>query len=255
MPIIIALCAVVTTLLGGVVAHRVVDRRHLVLGVAAGLMLGVVCFDLLPEALEAQPKQLLGVPVVLLLLAAGFLSLHIVERGVAIHKAHEHEYAPHSHGRRGPEGSAQGIGIASAAGLVGHSFLDGFAIGAAFQAGGTIAWVVAIAVVTHDFADGFNTYTITQLYGDAPGRAKALVVADAAAPLLGASATLAFTIPENILGMYLGFFAGVLLYLATSDILPEAHCPHPSKGTLALTVAGVAFMWLVIAIASLSSGG
>jgi zinc and cadmium transporter len=49
---------------------------------------------------------------------------------------------------------------------------------------------------------------------------------------------------------YLGFFAGVLLYLATSDILPEAHAHHPTRLTLACTIVGVGFMWLVIGLAS-----
>jgi len=49
---------------------------------------------------------------------------------------------------------------------------------------------------------------------------------------------------------YLGFFAGILLYLATSDILPEAHASHPTRLTLACTIAGAGFMWLVIGLAS-----
>jgi len=53
-----------------------------------------------------------------------------------------------------------------------------------------------------------------------------------------------------VLGLYLGFFAGILLYLATSDILPEAHAHHPSRLTLLYTVSGVLFMWLVIGLAS-----
>ena len=80
--------------------------------------------------------------------------------------------------------------------------------------------VVAIAVLSHDFADGFNTYTVTSLYGSDRRRALALLVADALAPVTGAAITLLVTIPQEILGLYLGFLAGVLLYLATSDILP-----------------------------------
>ena len=53
----------------------------------------------------------------------------------------------------------------------------------------------------------------------------------------------------GVLGLYLGFFAGFLFYLATSDILPEAHSPHPSLSTLLCTVAGTGFMWLVIGLA------
>ena len=42
---------------------------------------------------------------------------------------------------------------------------------------------------------------------------------------------------------------GVVLYLATSDILPEAHAHHPSRLTLLCTILGVGFMWLVIGLA------
>jgi zinc transporter ZupT len=80
--------------------------------------------------------------------------------------------------------------------------------------------VVAIAVLSHDFADGFNTYTITSLYGNNRRRALILLVADALAPVTGAAITLLVTIPQPTLGLYLGFLAGVLLYPATSDILP-----------------------------------
>ncbi|WP_442906149.1 ZIP family metal transporter [Kitasatospora sp. NBC_00458] len=250
------------TLLGGWVAQRTGDRRHLVLGFAAGLMLGVVAFDLLPEALHQAPEEVHGVPEALLMFAAGFLTIHIVERAVAIHRGHEDEYAEHTHGQRSAHGHAhshgrtrsgidgqQGVGLTAALALVGHSLMDGFAIGAAFQAGTTVGTVVAIAVVAHDFADGFNTYTLTRLYGNDKRRALTLLAADALAPVTGAAITLLFTISEHLLGLYLGFFAGFLLYLATSDILPEAHSPHPSRSTLFCTLVGVGFMWLVIGFA------
>jgi ZIP family zinc transporter len=60
--------------------------------------------------------------------------------------------------------------------------------------------VVAIAVLSHDFADGFNTYTITSQYGNDRRRALALV-ADALAPVTGAAITLMLTIPQQILGL------------------------------------------------------
>ncbi|MFB7911773.1 ZIP family metal transporter [Kitasatospora sp. NPDC059146] len=241
------------TLIGGFVAQRTGDRRHLVLGFAAGLMLGVVAFDLLPEAIHQAPGEVHGVPQALLMFAAGFLTIHVVERAVAIHRGHEGEYAEHTHGHQhghAHRSGHQGVGLTAALALVGHSVMDGFAIGAAFQAGSTVGTVVAIAVVAHDFADGFNTYTITRLYGNNRRRALTLLAADALAPVSGAAITLAFTIPEHLLGLYLGFFSGFLLYLATSDILPEAHSPHPSRSTLLCTVAGVGFMWLVIGFAT-----
>jgi ZIP family zinc transporter len=71
--------------------------------------------------------------------------------------------------------------------------MDGFAIGAAFQAGSSVGIVVAVAVIAHDFADGFNTFTIANLYGNNRRRAITLLAADAVAPVVGASITLLFT--------------------------------------------------------------
>ncbi|MFJ3717948.1 ZIP family metal transporter [Streptomyces sp. NPDC090057] len=251
MAVIVAAGAFLMTLIGGIVAQRIGDRRHLVLGLAAGLMLGVVVFDLLPEALSAQPHRIFHVPAALVLLACGFLGIHVVERSVAIHRAHEGEYASHEHahavGRRHGHDTPS-LGVAAASALVVHSLLDGFAIGAAFQAGSGLGVVVAVAIIAHDFADGFNTYTLTRLYGNERRKAIALLACDAVAPVVGAALTLAFTIPTGVLGLYLGFFAGFLLYLATSDILPEAHSSHPSRATLLFTVAGAAFMLLVISL-------
>ena len=54
----------------------------------------------------------------------------------------------------------------AASGLAGHTLMGGFAIGGTFQAGTTAAMVVAIAVISHDFADGFTTYAVTSLHGN-----------------------------------------------------------------------------------------
>ncbi|MFD5572167.1 ZIP family metal transporter [Streptomyces cadmiisoli] len=240
MAVLVALGAFLMTLAGGWTAQRVTDRRHLVLGLAGGLMLGVVGLDLLPEALEAADGELFGVPTALLLFVAGFLLAHLVERLLAARRA--------AHGAderaRAPE-----VGLTAAAAMVGHSAMDGVAIGAAFQVGGGMGAAVAVAVVAHDFADGFNTFTLTTLYGNARRRAHAMLFADAVAPIAGAASTLLFAIPEQVLGAYLGFFGGALLYLAAAEILPEAHHEHPAGPTLLCTVAGAGFIWLVVGIA------
>jgi ZIP family zinc transporter len=55
-------------------------------------------------------------------------------------------------------------------------------------------------------------------------------------------------VPDDVLLGYLGAFAGFLLYIGASDILPEAHAEHPSLATLSLTVTGVAAMYGVTAL-------
>ncbi|MEU8627429.1 ZIP family metal transporter [Streptomyces sp. NPDC048669] len=239
MAVFVALGAFLMTLAGGWVAQRVTDRRHLVLGFAGGLMLGVVGLDLLPEAIEAAGGLVFGVPAALLLFVGGFLVAHLVERLLAVRQA--------AHGA-GEERVPQ-VGLTAAAAMVGHSLMDGVALGAAFQVGGGMGAAVALAVITHDFADGFNTYTITSLYGNARRKALTMLYADAAAPVVGAATTLLFTLPAELLGCYLGFFGGALLYLAAAEILPEAHHDHPARSTLLCTVAGVGFIWLVVGLA------
>ncbi|MGW7450513.1 ZIP family metal transporter [Streptomyces sp. NPDC054787] len=240
MAVIVALGAFLMTLAGGWTAQRVTDRRHLVLGLAGGLMLGVVGLDLLPEALHAAGDDVLGVPLALLLFVTGFLVAHVVERLLAVRQA--------AHGAENG-GRVPQVGLTAAAAMVGHSLADGVALGAAFQVGGGMGVAVALAVVTHDFADGFNTYTLTRLYGNARRKALMMLFADAVAPVVGAASTLLFTLPEEPLGAYLGFFGGVLLYLAAAEILPEAHHRHPALSTLMCTVGGVAGIWLVVGLA------
>jgi len=244
MAVFVALGAFLMTLAGGWTALRVTDRRHLVLGLAGGLMLGVVGLDLLPEALDAAGEEVFGVPAALLLFVTGFLLAHLVERLLAVRQAaHGAGTGTGEHNGRTPQ-----VGLTAAAAMVGHSAMDGVAIGAAFQVGGGMGLAVALAVIAHDFADGFNTYTITSLYGNARRKALAMLFADAAAPVAGAASTLLFTIPEQALGCYLGLFGGVLLYLAAAEILPEAHHEHPARSTVLCTVAGVAFIWLVVGV-------
>lgn len=240
--IILALAAFTATLIGGLVAARANDKLHLILGLAAGIMLGVVGFDLLPEALEQSDQSVFGVPAVMLTLVGGFFSVHVIERSLAVHRGHEHEFSGvHQHG-------LESVGLLAGGGLVVHSLLDGVGLGLGFQAGTSVGVAVAVAVIAHDFADGFNTFTVTSLYGAARRRAFALLGADALAPVAGAAIGTLIDVSGPVLGLYLGYFAGFLLYLATSDILPEAHAKHPSRLTLLCTLAGAGFMWLVVGV-------
>ena len=150
-----------------------------------------------------------------------------------MHEPADSEYGEHRHSWAGSIG---------AVGLVVHSFLDGLAIGLAFRIDDSVGWAVAIAVLAHDFADGLNTVTLMRRAGHTRGRTIAMLVLDALAPVVGVLVAGAITPSDDLLAVYLGAFAGLLTYLATADILPEAHAHHPSRLTLLSTVGGVAVM-------------
>ena len=73
-----------------------------------------------------------------------------------------------------------------------------------------------------------------------------LLAVDGVARVGGAALGTYVTVSEHLLAGYLSVFAGMLIYLATSHILPEAHSTHPSRWTLGATVAGVAGMYAII---------
>ena len=65
-------------------------------------------------------------------------------------------------------------------------------------------------------------------------------------------ATLVFEVPPATLMLYLGFFAGFLLYISASDILPEAHSqasPATAVKLIGLTCLGAAFIFFAAQIA------
>lgn len=238
MAVAVTFLTFVSTLLGGGFALRHRDRLHLILGFTAGVILGVVAFDVLPEVsrLAASTHTEFQWPMVAL--AGGFLFFHAVEKVLLVHNAHEHEYADHRHDTS--------VGVASALALAGHSLTDGLAIGLAFQVNRNVGFAVAIAVIGHDFADGLNTVALMLTHGNSRRRSAFMLLLDALTPLVGASLTLLFTVPDKGLLIYLGAFAGFLLYIGASDILPEAHAEHASLATLMLTIVGAAFIYGVV---------
>lgn len=237
---LLALCTFLATLTGGIIALKNTDRLHRILGFTAGVMIGVVAFSLLPEIFELVTEINVDPVVPMLALVGGFLLFHIIEKLLIIHHVHEAEYSDHHH----PQ-----VGVLSALAISGHSFLDGIGIGLALQVDVRVGIAVAIAVIAHAFADGLNTVSLMLTNKNTSRKSILLLVINAMAPLLGAASTLLFVLPPQALLVYLGFFAGFLLYIGSSDILPEAHSKHPSKITLSLTVLGVIFIFAVTQLA------
>ena len=236
LPIILSITTFFSTLFGGLFALKSHDKLHRILGYTAGVVLGVVAFDILPEIFKTLQAQHVKAIDPMVALVVGFLLFHIIEKSILLHHAQEHEYEAHHH----PQ-----VGLASALALSGHSFLDGVGIGLGFQVNNTIGIAVAIAVIAHDFTDGLNTVSLMLMHKNNKKRARVMLFVDALAPVVGAASTLLFHFPEKGLIIYLGFFAGFLLYIGASEILPEAHSEHSSYQTIGLTVLGAVFMFVV----------
>ena len=240
--LVIALAAttVLATFLGGMLALRAKDRFHLVLGLSAGLLLGLVGFDLLPEIFEMNTDNLIGVRTISVALIAGFLSLHFIEQFAGSHEPAESDYGhEHTH-------AVEIAGTVGAIAMAGHIFLDGVALALAFKVSNALGFAVFIAMLVHAFSDGLNTVALLVKTGQWRSRGKYLLAVDAIARVGGAAIGSALTISDSNLAIYLAVFSGIVIYLATSHILPEAHSKHPSKVTMLATLAGVVIMWAVV---------
>jgi ZIP family zinc transporter len=236
----IACAAALSTLLGGSLALRLRDKLHLILGFSAGAVIAVAFFDLLPEALDIGEK-FHSIPSLFTYTALGFFGYTILDRLITLH-THADDDGVHMHGT--PRRALVGAGSLSS-----HSFLDGFAIGIGFQASPAIGVVVAAAVLTHDFSDGINTVNLVLKNGGTRAQAFRWLLVDAAAPILGAAATLLVRVPESALSIILAVFAGFFLYIGASDLLPESHHSHPKALTTVLTLVGAIVLYVAIQLA------
>jgi zinc transporter ZupT len=227
--LIIAAAAFLSTLLGGLLALRLRDKLHLILGFSAGAVIGVAFFDLLPEAIG------FGTPMhspaaILSWTALGFLFYLVLDRILLFH------------------GDAASRGRFAAGVLCLHSLLDGIAIGLAFQASRAVGIVVAIAVLTHDFSDGINTMNIVLKNQGNKTQGLRWLLLDAAAPVLGVASTFLFTLRGGSFGAVLALLAGFFLYIGASDLIPESYHAHPKFLTTAMTLAGAGVLYLAIAL-------
>lgn len=234
--VILSIFTFLSTFFGGLFAVRFKHKLNLIMGFTAGVLLGVVSFDIMPEIIDQVKENNFKAIEPMIALVLGFLLFHILEKVIVIHHAHEGDYADHKHPH---------VGVFSALALAGHSLMDGVGIGLGFQVNPAVGLLVAIAVISHDFTDGMNTITLMLTNNNSTQKSKMFLLIDALAPVVGALSTLFFRVSPHFLVLYLGFFAGFLLYIGASDILPEAHSKQSSFKLIGLTVLGAAFIFVI----------
>ena len=183
--IILSVLTFVSTYFGGLLALRFKNNLHSIMGFTAGVLLGVVSFEIFPEIIELIRENDFSVTGAMVALVAGFLVFHILEKSVLLHHGHEDMYSTHTHPH---------VGTISALALIGHSLMDGIGIGLAFQINPGVGIAVAIAVISHDFTDGMNTITLMLHNKNTTAKSKLFLLFDALAPIIGALSTLFYNL-------------------------------------------------------------
>lgn len=232
IPLAFGLAAMVATLAGGALALRFRHRIGLVLGLTAGIVMGVALFDLVPEALELAGAHR-SVRTLMAFTALGLAGYMLLDRLLArIPRAAAASW-------RGDLGPAM---------LCLHSLMDGLGIGIAFQIDTAAGWMIALAVLTHDVADGVNTVSLS-LAARSEAAARRWLVLNGIAPMLGVLIGLAIAIPSTMLAPLMALFAGIFLYIGACELVPRSQSLDPRLRTGFATILGILLMLGVTHIA------
>ncbi len=217
----LSVLAALGSLLGGWAVVRFLRDRasimRLISGVAAGYLLAVALMGILPECLAPEN----GGHANAIWIVFGFLLVHLMEHGIT----------PHFHyGEETHAGSRMG-GVMALVGLSLHSLMDGVALAAALAAHGDLGALMFAAILVHRIPEGGTIASIFLARGFGAAGAIGAAGVLALATLLGAWGQELLRIP---VGPTLAAAAGLAIYVASSDLLPEVQKEPGWKSTLAI---------------------
>lgn len=201
-----ALSGVVGTGAGGLLACVLPARNErlisFMLDYAAGLMLAIVCFDLIPNALRFTPLS-----AVLLGIIAGVFLMRLSESAI----------------RAGKGSGMESTGLTIAFGIAVHGFLEGMAIGSGFAAEKSLGFSLTLAILLHDIPEGMSIAIPLRAGGTA--RARVLILTLLAGLPMGFGAALGVWLgqqAELLIAVSLAVAGGAMLYLVFAKMLPES---------------------------------
>jgi ZIP family zinc transporter/zinc and cadmium transporter len=204
-PIAFAVAAALGNVVGAlaVVRHERRSLRVIEAGVAfgAGFMLAVALLGVMPQVLRQSPSAALFVLL-------GYLAVHLAQ----------HVFTPHFHFGEETHRLSASAGISALLGLTLHTFFDGVAIASGFLVSGQLGVLLFLAVLLHKLPEGVTIASVMVAGGQGRGRAIGGAV------VLGLATILGVVLTERVGALAehgLALAAGVTLYVAASNLVPE----------------------------------
>lgn len=190
-----------------------------IIAFAAGVLLAVTFFDILPEANVEKDAPFI---------ALGFLTFYLLEKAMMLHSCGESECETHQ------------IGPVAVLGMALDNLVDGASIVVGYLIQPLLGLAITIAVILHEIPQGITSALIMK--GANWSYLRMFLVLGLAGALYPLGALLAGFIPEQFLQIALAFIAGDFIYIGAGDLLPEAHRRFNLKVILSVLL-GMAFMW------------
>ena len=238
LALLLGLTAAGANLIGGsLVAHRNWSRQYLkyFIALGAGFMLATALIEMIPESLKLRGESSSAffgdTYSVFLFVLAGYFLVHFFEHTVAPH-FHFGEETHHE------EISGAHASYAALLGLVIHTFFDGVAIASGLLVSAWLGGVIFTAVFLHKLPEGFTVASLMLASGQSRR------VAFVSSAILGGATLAGMGLMFALRGAVadaLPFSAGVTLYVAASDLIPEVN-REPGFGMAVLVFLGVAIL-------------
>lgn len=213
---------------GAIIVQKHWERSYLRYFVAlgAGFMLATALVEMVPESIELRGARA-GFLILL-----GYLLVHFFEHTVTPHfhfgeETHADEFV-HAH-----------KGYSVLIGLLIHTFFDGIAIASGFIVSNWLGWIIFFAVFLHKIPEGFTVASVMLASGRSRGFAWGASVMLGVATVAGVM-TMAIFRHEVAFGLPLS--AGVTIYVAASDLIPEVN-KEPGVRMALLVFVGVACLF------------
>ena len=210
LPLLLGLTAALAEVFGGlIIIRRHWERRYLNYFIAfgAGFLLGAVFLEMIPEALRLAGNR--AVYYILI----GYLVVHLAEHTLSSHFHFGEEVHP-------DQMAVRYRSFSVLAGLMIHAFFDGIAFSSGFIVSNWLGLILFTAIFLHKIPEGFTVASVMVAGGRGPR------MAVISASLLGASTVagvLAMMLFSAHVGAGLPLAAGVSIYVAASDLIPETN--------------------------------
>lgn len=231
LSVLLGLSAALANVAGGAVVSRRRWEQHYLkyfVALGAGFMLATSIVEMVPESIELRGRS------------AGFLVL----LGYLLVHLFEHTITPHFH--FGEETHADEFvqkhkSYSVLLGLTIHTFFDGIAIASGFLVSNWLGWIIFVAVFLHKLPEGFTVASVMLASGRSRGFAWGSSILLGAATLVG---VLTMTLTQRAVSIGLPLSAGVTIYVAASDLIPEVN-KEPGVKMAILVFLGVAALFIL----------
>lgn len=204
------------TTLGGIIGCTIKNQSNkflsFILSFAAGLMMAVICFDLIPEALEISrlSQTIIGI-------FSGIIIMILCDL-IVDKKFNNKKYSYNN------KSSLLKTGIIVSIGLAIHNVPEGLAIGSGFEASVKLGYSLALAICFHDIPEGISMAVPMKSGGMKIYKIMLYVILSGLATGAGALiGSIIGKVSERIIAICLSFAAGAMLYIVSGELIPESN--------------------------------